>query len=672
MDSLKILIANRGEIALRVGRTAKRLGHRTVAVYSTADARAPHVVVADEAVCIGSAAATESYLAIDRILDAAKKTGAKAIHPGYGFLAENADFARACAEADITFIGPPVNALELMGNKRAAKIAMAKAGVPCIPGYEGEDQSDETLIREAEKIGFPVMVKASAGGGGKGMRLVTATADLPDALRAARAEAESAFGDSELILEKAIVEPRHVEIQVFGDRRGNIVHLGERDCSIQRRHQKVIEESPSPAVDDELRQRMGARAVEAARACGYFGAGTVEFLLDKDGGFYFLEMNTRLQVEHPVTEMVTGLDLVEWQILVAQGQPIPLAQEEIELRGHAIEARLYAEDPARVYLPQTGGVHVWRVPASSGLRVDSGIAENAVVSPHYDPLLAKVIAHGATRDEARRKLAAALRETTLFGVVTNKTFLANICDNPVFAKGEATTAFLAEDFADDPSCSAAAPDTLGFATAALLVFLAGARSVRLDDDSLIGWRSGGPVWVTIAMSCNDTEATFQATAEGRGEVGYRYAFRRSCDEEDEEAPVELEVVSHSPTEVVLIVDGVRRRVRCFVSGDDVWIDDGRAVQLYEHITYRPAQEAESVGSGRLVAPLDGAVMQIFTAVGEVVEPGQILLVIEAMKMEHRILADVSGTVSTINVAVGDQVRARQLVVEVDAQESEGA
>ena len=679
MDSLKILIANRGEIALRVSRTAKKLGHATVAVHSTADALAPHVAAADEAVCVGSAAATESYLAIDRIIDAARQTGANAVHPGYGFLAENADFARACADAGLTFIGPPVAALELMGNKRAAKIAMTEAGVPCIPGYEGEDQSDETLIGEAEKIGFPVMVKASAGGGGKGMRLVTDAADLPDALRAARAEAQSAFGDSELILEKAIVEPRHVEIQVFGDTKGNVVHLFERDCSIQRRHQKVIEECPSPAVDADLRQRMGAQAVEAARACGYYGAGTVEFLLDKDRQFYFLEMNTRLQVEHPVTEMVTGLDLVEWQIAVAKGEPLPLRQEEIVLKGHAIEARVYAEDPAHGYLPQTGEVLAWSVPAVLEARVDHGLAENAVVSPHYDPLLAKVITHGDTRNEARRKLAKALRDTTLFGVVTNKTFLANICDNPVFAAGEATTAFLADHFADDPSCSAIPPDTAGFATAALIAFLAGARSIRLDDDSLIGWRSGGPVWVTIALSCDDTEVTFQATAAGRGEVGQRYAFRLVEDvvddeqaDGDEPTVVEVEVVSHSATDLVIVVDGVRRRIRCAINGLEIWIDDAGNVRRYENISHRPATEADSVGSGRLTAPLDGGVMKVFAAEGDVVEPGQILMVIEAMKMEHRILADVKGTVAAIHVAEGDQVEGRQLLVEIEVEESEEA
>jgi geranyl-CoA carboxylase alpha subunit len=667
MAALKILIANRGEIALRVSRTARRLGHATVAVYSTADARAAHVDAADEAIWVGAAAAEHSYLAIDKIVAAAQQSGADAIHPGYGFLAENADFARACAAADITFIGPPAAAIELMGNKRAAKIAMAEAGVGCIPGYQGEDQSDDRLLREADEIGFPIMVKAAAGGGGKGMRRVAARAELADALRAARAESMSAFASAELILEKAVVGARHVEIQVFADDHGNVVHLGERDCSIQRRHQKVIEESPSPAVDADLRQRMGAQAVAATRACGYRGAGTVEFLLDREGQFYFLEMNTRLQVEHPVTELVTGTDLVEWQILVAQGEPLPLAQEQIEMRGHAIEARIYAEDPARDYLPQSGQVLAWRVPTSSAVRVDHGLSENSHVSPYYDPLLAKVIAHGADRDQARRKLAAALRDTTLFGVVSNKSFLAEVCASSLFAEGGATTEFLTDHF---KSASPPHPDSNGFAIAALMVFLASARRVALPDDSFVGWRSGGPVWVTITLECNDAEVSFQVTATGRGLVGYRYGFRRASEAGVETESVDIEVVEQTPTEVVLIVDGVRRRLRWAIAGDHVWVDDGASVRDYHNVTHRAARGADRVGSGRLLAPLDGAVMELFAAAGDLVEPGQLILVIEAMKMEHRVLADVAGTVAAITVGAGDQVRARQLLVEIDAQEGE--
>ena len=415
MENTKILIANRGEIACRVIRTARRLGYGTVAVYSSADAGAPHVLAADEAVLIGPPPATESYLDIAAVVEAARKTGAGAVHPGYGFLAENADFARACAAAGLVFIGPPVDAIELMGDKRAAKAKMSEADVPCVPGDVSVEQDDASLRRAAESIGYPVMIKAVAGGGGRGMRLVIDAAELDEALVSARSEAESSFGSGELLLEKAIVEPRHVELQIFGDTHGNYLHLGERDCSVQRRHQKVVEECPSPAVDDDLRLRMGATAVEAARACGYVGAGTVEFLLDREGRFYFLEMNTRLQVEHPVTELVTGFDLVEWQIRVADGEPLPVSQDAVVLTGHAIEARLYAEDPARGFLPQTGKVLVWESPRSDDIRIDHAVHAGGTISPHYDPLLAKVIAHGTTRDDARRKLSAALRDITLAG-----------------------------------------------------------------------------------------------------------------------------------------------------------------------------------------------------------------------------------------------------------------
>ncbi|MFS2127883.1 geranyl-CoA carboxylase subunit apha, partial [Pseudomonas sp. Pseusp97] len=403
----KILIANRGEIACRVIRTAHDLGYRTVAVYSEADANARHVQLADEAVCIGPAPVGQSYLKPEAILDAAKRTGAGAVHPGYGFLSENADFARACEAAGIVFIGPGVEAIHLMGSKRLSKIAMLEAGVPCIPGYEGVDQDEATLAREAQRIGYPLMIKASAGGGGRGMRLVTRSEDLAEQLRTARSEAQNAFGSGELILEKAVVQPRHVEIQVFGDSHGHIVYLGERDCSVQRRHQKVIEEAPCPVLTEELRAAMGEAAVKAAASVNYLGAGTVEFLLDASGAFYFLEMNTRLQVEHPVTELVTGQDLVAWQIRVAEGHPLPLTQAQIQLRGHAIEVRLYAEDTGNGFLPQTGQVLRWTPPQLDGIRIDHGLREGQPVTPFYDPMLAKVIAYGATRDEARRKLVRA-------------------------------------------------------------------------------------------------------------------------------------------------------------------------------------------------------------------------------------------------------------------------
>ena len=424
MAFTKVLIANRGEIACRIMRTAQAQGYDTVAVYSEADADAPHVRIADQAVCIGGAPVEESYLNMAAILEAAARTGADAVHPGYGFLAENATFAQACADAGVTFIGPSPRAIALMGNKRLAKLRMAEAEVPCVPGYSGTAQDDPTLAAEGEIIGFPLMVKAAAGGGGRGMRLVEAAADLPAAISGARSEAENAFGSGELILERAVVEPRHVEIQIFADRHGNCLHLGERDCSIQRRHQKVVEEAPSPAVDDALRAEMGRAAVMAARAIDYVGSGTVEFLLGPDDTFYFLEMNTRLQVEHPVTEMITGLDLVAWQLDIANGATLPLSQDEIRFDGHAIEVRLYAEDPYAGFLPQTGVVAAWR--PSAEVRVDGGIAQGQVISPFYDAMVAKVIAHGRSREEARRRLIRGLAGTTLLGVPNNRGFLLDV------------------------------------------------------------------------------------------------------------------------------------------------------------------------------------------------------------------------------------------------------
>ncbi|MEP6408018.1 MAG: acetyl-CoA carboxylase biotin carboxylase subunit, partial [Marinobacter sp.] len=447
----KLLIANRGEIAVRVIKTAKSLGYRTVAVYSEADAKALHVELADEAVCIGPAQVSVSYLNAEAIIEAARKTGADCVHPGYGFLSENSGFARACKDAGLVFVGPPEAAIELMGSKRRSKIAMQEAGVPVVPGFEGDNASDEELINAAENIGYPLMIKASAGGGGRGMRLVEKAAELADNIQRARSEAKQAFGDGELILEKAVIEPRHIEIQIFADQHGNAVYLGERDCSVQRRHQKVVEEAPSPFVTPELRQAMGEAAVKAALACGYEGAGTVEFLVDKDRNFYFLEMNTRLQVEHPVTELITGQDLVAWQLSVAEGLALPLTQDQIQLNGHAIEVRLYAEDPANGFTPQTGPLHQFQPAEGEGLRFDTGVRSGDSITPHYDPMLAKVIAWGANRNEARRRLLRALEDTTVFGVTTNRYFLSRIIADDTFGEGEATTAFLQQAFRDDPS-----------------------------------------------------------------------------------------------------------------------------------------------------------------------------------------------------------------------------
>src|SRR6476660_4847605 len=436
----KIVIANRGEIARRIMRTARRLGYGVVAVYSDADRDAPHVREADEGVRIGGALPSQSYLRIEAIIAAAKTSGADAVHPGYGFLAENEEFSQACRGAGLVFSGPSPDAIKAMGNKAGAKEIMQGAGVPCVPGYQGSDQSDATMLAEAKKIGFPVMIKATAGGGGRGMRLVAEAAAFPDALRSARSEAQGAFGDAGVILERAIADPRHVEIQVFGDAFGNAIHLGERDCSVQRRHQKLIEEAPSPAVPAELRARMGAVAVAAIKSIGYQGAGTLEFLLDKNGDFYFMEMNTRLQVEHPVTEAITGLDLVELQLRVAAGEPLGLSQDDIQFAGHAIEVRLCSEDAAHDFMPQSGRMALWQMP--DGLRVEHALQSGSEIPPFYDSMIAKLISHGANRDEARRRLVHGLERTVAFGVTTNQAFLAACLRHPGFAAGEATTAFI--------------------------------------------------------------------------------------------------------------------------------------------------------------------------------------------------------------------------------------
>src|SRR6202790_1554383 len=442
----KILIANRGEIALRIMRTARRLGYGVVAVYSDADADAMHVREADEAVLIGEALPAQSYLRIDAIIAATKAIGADAIHPGYGFLAENEDFAQACRDASLVFIGPAPEAIKAMGNKAGAKAIMQAAGVPCVPGYQGADQSDAVMLAEADKIGFPVMIKAVAGGGGRGMRLVADAAAFPDALRSARSEAQGAFGDAGVILERAIADPRHIEIQVFGDAFGNAIHLGERDCSVQRRHQKLIEEAPSPAVSPELRAQMGGIAVAAVKSIGYEGAGTLEFLLDASGEFYFMEMNTRLQVEHPVTEAITGLDQVELQLRVAGGEPLGLEQEDIKFSGHAIEVRLCSEDAAHDFMPQSGRMAMWQMPGE--LRVEQALCSGFEIPPFYDSMIAKIVSHGATRDEARRVLIHGLEQTVAFGVTTNQAFLAACLRHPEFATGGATTAFVGRNRAD--------------------------------------------------------------------------------------------------------------------------------------------------------------------------------------------------------------------------------
>jgi len=610
----KILVANRGEIAWRVMRTAKAMGYRTVAVYSDADKDAPHVAFADEAVRIGPPPVGESYLSIERILEAAKVSGAYAVHPGYGFLSENEAFAAACGKAGLTFIGPPPAAIAAMGNKAAAKRRMIEAGVPCVPGYQGADQNDDHLATEARKIGLPVMVKAAAGGGGRGMRLVERDGDLLEAIRTARAEAESAFGSGELILEKAVVDARHVEIQVFADNHGNVIHLGERDCSVQRRHQKVIEEAPSPAVDAGLRRRMGAAAVAAAEAIGYRGAGTVEFLLGGDGAFYFLEMNTRLQVEHPVTEAITGLDLVDWQLRVARGERLPLTQEQVTLAGHAIEVRLYAEDPYAGFLPQTGRIAVWRPANGPGVRIDHGMKEGLAISPFYDPMIAKVIAHGATREEARTRLVQALRDTVVLGPTTNRHFLIRLLEHPEFAAGRATTAFIGKHAFPAPAIS----DRHWQLAASRLWRQSAARYPA----NLRGWRNSNPEPTPIKLLAGATERTVRLAP---GDVG------------SETPPFYIDV-------------------------DGIFVDlDGHTVR-FEDLTYRPPAAAAEGSDGKLRAPMDGRIVAVKVSAGDKVTRGQTLIVLEAMKIQHQLKAALDAEVASVTVREGQQVSNRPVLV----------
>ena len=657
----KILIANRGEIACRVMRTAQDLGYRTVAVYSEADAGARHVQQADEAVCIGPAQVNQSYLVIDNIIKAAQKTGADAIHPGYGFLSENADFARACEAAGIVFIGPTVEAIHLMGSKRLSKIAMLEAGVPCIPGFEGAAQDDETLSREAGRIGYPLMIKASAGGGGRGMRLVHESSELLAQIRTARSEAQNAFGSGELILERAVIQPRHVEIQVFGDQHGSIVYLGERDCSVQRRHQKVVEEAPCPVMTPELRQAMGEAAVKAAASVNYVGAGTVEFLLDQSGEFFFLEMNTRLQVEHPVTELITGQDLVAWQIRVAEGQPLPLKQDEIRLTGHAMEVRLYAEDATQNFLPQTGTALRWEPALREGIRIDHGLVEGQAITPFYDPMLAKVIAYGATREEARRKLVRAVEDCVLLGVNGNQRFLANLLSHPEFAAGNATTAFIAEHFASDPSLSPQPPKASELAAAAALLFQQSANA-RAHQPGLSGWRNAGSApWRFLLKQ---GEQTFTVELEVLGD-GPQPSLLATIGEQQ----VSLNLLASDGRWATLELDGIRQRLAYHLAGEHLWLYGHNGNLQLTDITHLPVSSAAGTGSGSVKAPMDGAIVEVLVEEGATVSKGQLLVVLEAMKMEHPLKANIDGVVRRIGVSRGDQVKNRQLLVEIEAAET---
>lgn len=641
MKFSKILVANRGEIAVRVMQTAKAMGYQTVAVYSDADRNARHVQEADESVYIGASKVSESYLSITKIIDACKKTGADAVHPGYGFLSENTDFAQACIENQITFIGPTASAIELMGSKRLSKIAMIEAGVPCVPGYEGDRQDLEYLATQAEQIGFPIMVKASAGGGGRGMRLVQQASELVEALQTARSEAENAFGSGELILEKAVIAPRHVEIQVFGDTHGNYVYLFERDCSIQRRHQKVVEEAPCPVMTPELRQQMGEAAVAAARACAYVGAGTVEFLLDASGAFYFLEMNTRLQVEHPVTELITGLDLVEWQLRVANGEHLPLKQQELNFNGHAIEVRLYAEDPRQDFLPQTGKVLRWKPATLPNVRIDHGMLATDEVSPFYDPMVAKVIAYGKTREDAIRLLARAVDDSVLLGVNSNKQFLVNLLRHPVVVGGDTNTAFIQQHFQNDPSLH---HQVLSLETLAI------AAALFSQNKGTAVWQTGLGVPLPLKLQITDQQIQLQVSS-----VNNTFTAQ-FCDQS-----VCIDVLERTSEYLVYLIDGIRRRVQYVLDSDQLYLDRDNGNIVIRNVTYAAPEATDVAGDGKIRAPMDGAVVNILVNKGDQVVRGQTLLVLEAMKIQQQIKADVDGVVEDVLGQQGQQVKKRQML-----------
>ena len=646
-----ILIANRGEIACRIIRTARALGYRTVAVFSPVDADAPHVDMADEAVALEGNAPGRSYLDIEQLIAAAGKTGADAIHPGYGFLAESARFASACEKAGLVFIGPGVEAIDKMGNKRQAKDLMEAAGVPVIPGVRGSAQEPEALIAAAGEVGLPVMIKAAAGGGGKGMRRVADESELAEAIRSAASEAAGSFGDAELIIERALDGSRHIEIQVFADTHGNVIHLGERDCSMQRRHQKIIEECPSPAVDAELREQMGQAAVAAARAIDYVGAGTVEFLLDASGQFHFLEMNTRLQVEHPVTEMVTGLDLVAWQLMVAAGQPLPLAQDAITWQGHAIEARLYAEAPDQGFVPQTGRLLAWQPGTGQGVRVDSGVRQGQVVTPHYDPMIAKVIAIGDDRETARRRLIRSLERTRLAGLASNRGYLSRALKSLDFIAGRVTT-----DWVDGQDGQLEPPSLEHSRWAPAAAILAGA----LDGQGLHTPILGHPARLSIddgagaqSVPCRVSRSVGGWIVES-GEISQRIS--------------RLELAGHWLT---VEVAGHRRRLMLTHSSDGLWLGDETGDLHIVDQTLAPPASTESAGIGEVRIPMDGTVIEVRVSAGDKVKQGQAVLVMEAMKMETTLRAGTDGTIGDMNLEPGDSVRKGQVVTVISAADDDG-
>jgi 3-methylcrotonyl-CoA carboxylase alpha subunit len=649
-----VLIANRGEIACRIARTAKRLGLRTVAVYSEADADARHVKLCDEAHLIGPAAARDSYLVIDRLIDAARRARVECVHPGYGFLSENAAFAEACAAAGIVFVGPPAAAMRAMGLKDRAKAVMEKAGVPVVPGYHGEQQDPTFLKRKAYEIGYPVLIKAVAGGGGKGMRRIDKHADFDAALESAMREAQSAFGDSRVLIEKYVTAPRHIEIQVFADRHGNAIHLNERDCSLQRRHQKVIEEAPAPGMSAALRETMGTAAVAAAKAVGYVGAGTVEFIVDgaqglRPDGFWFMEMNTRLQVEHPVTEAITGLDLVEWQFRVAAGEPLPLKQEQVPLRGHAVEARLYAEDPERGFLPSTGTLVALEFPEGEGIRIDTGVEAGDEVTPFYDPMIAKVIAHGASREQALDRLAGALDRTIVAGPRTNAAFLAALARTKAFRAGQFDTGFIDANPAELGAVQKKIDPAAVSQGAAYLLkrtdeHIAARRNPELPHspwDERDAFQLSGVRKSAIALNVDGKAVTAQVHYGPAGPV--------------------VTFEGHPPDPAARVVD----------APDGAFVLRGGRQTLVQLRDFGTVDLDNAESDGLVRAPMHGKVLALFVERGQEVKKGHRVAVVEAMKMEHALTAPLDGIVAEIAVTAGAQVAEGAKVMLIAAEEGKG-
>ncbi|MHB8440286.1 MAG: acetyl/propionyl/methylcrotonyl-CoA carboxylase subunit alpha [Acidimicrobiales bacterium] len=658
----KLLVANRGEIACRIMRSAHDMGIACVAVASDPDSAMPHVEQADEVVRLPGATPAETYLRSELLVEAARRCGADSVHPGYGFLSERAEFARACEQAGLTFVGPPAAVIDAMGSKLRSKAMMAAAGVPVLRSIEvpASEEVPDHIRSEIETLGWPILVKASAGGGGRGMRIVEEPSALSDALASAAREAQSAFGDGTVFLEPYVARPRHVEVQILGDMHGNVVHLFERECSIQRRHQKIVEESPSPAVDDALRAALGAAALTAARAIGYVNAGTVEFLVLPDGSFAFLEVNTRLQVEHPVTELVTGLDLVRLQLLIAEGHPLPPAVLAATQQGHAIEVRLYAEDATAQWRPSAGTLHRFAVPCSDGVRVDSGVRSGSVVGTHYDPMLAKVIAYGSTRDEAARRLASALGDAEIHGLTTNRDLLVRILRHPEFLAGETDTAFLERH--DPAELGRPVPDTAAVQLHAIAAALAAQADRRRRAPVLApmpsGWRNN---------PAGEQQATY-STHAGDVRIGYRFdrTGRRAELSVDGSPLDDVTFVSATPDVVTLEASGVTRRNRTHRVGATTFVDGPEGSSVLEEHERFPVPGSQ-LAPGSLLAPLPGTVVKVRVAVGDSVAHGDTLVAIEAMKMEHEVHAPAAGIVREVHVEAGEQVEAGRLLVVVEEQ-----